>query len=75
MSDDSCCNFNSLSVGNGAYKKVTVDKNTVEAIEYAFMIGDTTNGATYFHSGKSKWHENNLHFIFDDGKHKFYKVR
>lgn len=32
-------------------------------------------GATYFHSGKSKWHENNLHFIFDDGKHKFYNVK
>ena len=25
--------------------------------------------------GKSKWHENNLHFIFDDGKHKFYNVK
>lgn len=63
------------SIGNGAYKKVDVDKSTIEAIEYAFTIGDTTNGATYFHSGKSKWHENNLHFIFDDGKHKFYKVK
>ena len=63
------------SIGNGAYKKVDVDKSTIEAIEYAFTIGDTTNGATYFHSGKSKWHENNLHFIFDDGKHKFYNVK
>lgn len=63
------------SVGNGAYKRVIVDNDTVEAIEYAFMIEDTTNGATYFHSGRSLWHERNLHFIFSDGKHKFYKVK
>lgn len=63
------------SVGNGAYKKVTVDNDTIEAIEYAFSISDTTNGCTYFHSGNSTWHENNLEFIFDDGLHKFYREK
>lgn len=56
----------------GAYKYKKPTQSTIHAIEYAYMIEDTTNGATYFHSGKSSWHKNNLNFIFDDGKHKFY---
>ncbi len=62
-------------INNGACVKANVTEDTILAIEYVFMIGDTTNGATYFHSGRSLWHERNLHFIFSDGKHKFYKVK
>ena len=61
------------SVGNGLYRTVEVSEDTILAIEYSFMIEDTTNGCTYFHSGNSTWHENNLGFAFDDGLHKFYR--
>lgn len=57
---------------NGAYKKVRVSDDSRLALEFAYQIGDVTNGATYFHSGKSKWHKNNLNFIFEDSWHKFY---
>ena len=41
-----------------------------------FSIEDTTQGATYFHSGSSRWHEDSLDFIFEDvDGHKFYKLR
>lgn len=61
------------SVGNGLYRTVEVSEDTILAIEYSFMIEDTTNGCTYFHSGNSTWHEDNLEFVFDDGLHKFYR--
>lgn len=63
------------TIGNGSYKKSKVSKDTILAIEYSFLIGDTTNGCTYFHSGNSSWHKNNLEFVFDDGLHKFYKEK
>lgn len=63
------------SVGNGLYKKAKVSEDTILAIEYSFMIEDTTNGCTYFHSGNSTWHKNNLEFVFDDGLHKFYREK
>ena len=63
------------SVGNGSYKKAKVSEDTILAIEYSFMIEDTTNGCTYFHSGNSTWHENNLEFVFDDELHKFYREK
>ena len=63
------------SVGNGLYRTVEVSEDTILAIEYSFMIEDTTNGCTYFHSGNSTWHEDNLEFVFDDGLHKFYREK
>ena len=63
------------SVQNKSYKKAKVSKDTILAIEYTFLIEDTTNGCTYFHSGNSSWHKNNLEFVFDDGLHKFYKEK
>jgi len=64
------------TLSNGAYKKVKVKEDTILAIEYAFSIEDTTQGATYFHSGSSRWHEDSLDFIFEDvDGHKFYKLR
>ena len=63
------------TIGNKSYKKAKVSKDTILAIEYTFLIEDTTNGCTYFHSGNSSWHKNNLEFVFDDGLHKFYKEK
>lgn len=60
---------------NGAYKKVKVSDDSRLALEFAYQIGDVTGNATYFHSGKSKWHKNNLKFISNDGFHSFYKVK
>ena len=63
------------SVGNNSYKEVNISEDTILAIEYSFMIEDTTSGCTYFHSGKSSWHKNNLEFAFDDELHKFYREK
>ena len=63
------------TIGNKSYKKAKVSKDTILAIEYTFLIEDTTNGCTYFHSGNSSWHKNNLEFVFDDGLHKFYREK
>lgn len=59
---------------NGTYKnKVTED--TILAIEYAYEIEDTVYGCTYFHSGRSSWHETDLKFVTKDKWHKFYTVK
>jgi hypothetical protein len=63
------------SVGNSSYKEINISEDTILAIEYSFMIEDTTSGCTYFHSGKSSWHKNNLEFVFNDGLHKFYREK
>lgn len=60
---------------NGAYKKVIISEDSRLALEYAFQIGDISEGATYFHSAVSKWHKNNLHFIKFDGWHYLYKEK
>jgi len=64
---------------NGMYKKVEITEETILAIEYSFMIEDTAQGCQYFRSGSDPngWHEtsNNIEFIFDDGKHKFYRLK
>ena len=57
----------------GTYKNKTPQESTIKAIEYVYMFGDTSSGATAFHSGNSKWHENNMTYVFSDGAHKFYK--
>lgn len=57
----------------GTYKNKKPTQSTINAIEYAYMIEDTTNGALYFHSGSGGWHSRNLTFLFNDGKHNFYK--
>lgn len=65
------------TVLNGRYKEVEITQDTIDAIEYAFSVEDTTNGCTYFHSGQSYWHENNdkLEFVFEDKYHKFYRIK
>lgn len=58
----------------GTYKTTTPSKDTKLAIEYVWLFGDTTNGCTYFRSGKDtgKFHST-LDRQFNDGYHTFYK--
>lgn len=58
-----------------AYKKFRATEETKMAVEFAFQIADTVQGSTYYCSGKSKWHEKNLEFVFNDGKHNFYREK
>lgn len=63
---------------SGGYKNEIPDEETILAIEYAFLFEDTTQGATFFKSGdKIGWHDKskNLEFVFNDGFHKFYKIK
>ena len=64
-------------IWDGRYKKVTVDDETRLAVEYVFEIGDTTNGAIYFHSGRSRWHEHcdKIELVKVDQWHKFYRLK
>lgn len=53
------------------YKEIEVSETTILACEYAFLIGDTTNGCLFFDSN----HALNYHFLFNDGAHNFYILR
>lgn len=60
--------------GQFAFGRENISENTVLALEYAFMIGDTTDGALYFHSNPKTVTFNGAEFIFtDDAGHHFYK--
>ncbi len=62
------------TISDGRYKNVEVSETTILACEYAFMIGDTTDGCLFFESGNSNIHENYATFLFEDESgHKFYK--
>ena len=58
------------TIRNGRYKTVKVSETTKLACEYAFTIGDTTNGCLFFDSnGVLKYK-----FVFNDNAHNFYKL-
>ena len=60
--------------GQFAFVRKDISEDTVLALEYAFMIGDTTDGALYFHSNPKTETFNGAEFIFtDDAGHHFYK--
>ena len=60
--------------GQFAFGRENISEDTVLALEYAFMIGDTTDGALYFHSNPRTETFNGAEFIFtDDAGHHFYK--
>ena len=60
--------------GQFAFGRENISEDTVLALEYAFMIGDTTNGALYFHSNPKTETFNGAEFIFTDtAGHHFYK--
>lgn len=61
-------------VGNGRFDRVEPDRECYEALELIQLNQwDESQGALYFESeGKSNWHRNNLHFLFQHGNHYFY---
>ena len=60
--------------GQFAFGRNNISEDTVLALEYAFMIGDTTNGALYFHSLSYTPTFNGASYIFtDELGHHFYK--
>ena len=61
-------------VGNGRFDRVEPDRECYEALELIQLNKwDESQGALYFESeGKSSWHRDNLHFLFQHGNHYFY---
>lgn len=56
------------------YGRKNITESTKSALEYAFEIEDTTNGALYFHSGEKRDKFNGASYIFQDSSgHCFYK--
>ncbi len=58
-----------------AYYRKEISDSTVLALEYAFMIEDTTNGSIGFRSDKLVDDWNGWEYVFTDGKHYFYKIK
>lgn len=52
------------------YKEIEVSETTILACEYAFLIGDTTNGCLFFDSNNVLKYK----FLFNDGAHNFYTL-
>jgi len=61
------------AAGQFSYSRTKIEDDTLLALEYAFMIEDTTGGALYFHSNDyipETW--NGATLIMTDGSHAFY---
>lgn len=57
-----------------AYHRDDIEESTRNALEYAFLFKDTTQGALYFHSGEPRETFNGATYIFTDlVGHHFYK--
>lgn len=56
------------------YSRTNISQSTIAACEFAYEIKDTTDGALYFHSGKTTLKFNGADLIFTDCVgHNFYK--
>ena len=64
-----------LNANQFAYYRKEISDSTVLALEYAFMIEDTTNGSIGFRSDKLVDGWNGWEYVFTDGKHYFYKIK
>lgn len=66
-------------VANGSFYRVKVSEETVSAVSRALMGEDISQGALYFaarkyaDSGKMKWFDENLTYLFVHGGHEFFK--
>lgn len=66
-------------VANGSYYRVKVSEETISAVGRALMGEDISQGALYFvarkyaDSGKLKWFDENLTYLFVHGGHEFFK--
>lgn len=58
-------------ISDKRYYSVDLEPDTLLAVEYAFMIEDTTNGCLFFDSNSKLKYK----FIFNDGAHNFYKIK
>ena len=60
--------------GQFCFIRTHFDDETVMALEIAYLFGDTTDGALFFHSGNRTNTFNGASYIFtDDAGHHFYK--
>lgn len=59
----------------GRYWTTTPNEDCYRALELVENGWDGSEGALYFESisNKAKWHKNNLEFLFQHGRHRFYK--
>lgn len=63
-----------IKPGQFCYHRKQITDDTVLALEYAYMIEDTSQGALYFHSGNRTDTFSGANYIFtDDAGHHFYK--
>ena len=64
-------------IANGRFDRVKPDRDCWDALEMIeFGQWDESQGATYFESkSESTWHSKNLKFLFQHGKHYFYRER
>ena len=62
-------------ISNGRYDEVEPDTDCYRALQLIQIDGwDESHGATYFESkSESNWHSEHLTFLFQHGKHYFYK--
>lgn len=62
-------------ISNGRYDEVEPDADCYRALQLIQIDGwDESRGATYFESkSESNWHSEHLTFLFQNGKHYFYK--
>lgn len=57
-----------------AYHRTNISEDTMLAIEYTLLFGDTTEGALFFHSNNKTQTFNGSDYIFtDECGHHFYK--
>ena len=57
------------------YDRTEISDDTVNALNFAFEIRDTTNGSIAFRSDKNAPHTSNFEFEMYDGVHWFYKFK
>lgn len=63
-------------INNGRWDDIEPDQKCYEALNMVTMGWDESQGATYFESrSDSTWHKNNLEFLFQHGRHFFYKEK
>lgn len=63
-----------ITPGQFAYGRKNISEDTVLALEYAYMFGDTTSGSLYFHSMSYRPKFSGASYVFtDDAGHHFYK--
>lgn len=66
----------SVTQEDGRWWRVEPDADCYEAVEMVMTGWDESQGALYFESrSDSKWHQESLDFLFQHGRHFFYKEK